>query len=186
MRILVINTDSIGDFVLREPLFTALTQAGHELALIVRSAVAPLARWVAPRAHVIHLPDDPYSQYFDANSASVQRVIADARSFAPEICGIVQYQRTVFEELLAESLSGVRTLGIDGYLYQGSVDSGLEPKSRLRLDVPVKVSIDSHELRKNEAFCSALLQKNVTLPQPALPSTGATWAASTASTRCGR
>ena len=169
MRILISNSDSIGDFVLREPLFTALTQAGHELALVVRSFVAPLARWVAPQAHVIHLGDDPYSPDFDANAASVQGVIDSARTFAPEIYGIIQYQRTVFEEILAESLSGARVFGLDGYLYRGSIDDGLDLRSRMRFDEPVNVSIDSPDLRKNELFCSALLQKKVTLPRPAFP-----------------
>lgn len=168
MRIAISNSDSIGDFVLRQPMFAALSQAGHELALVVRSFVAPLAQWVAPGAQIIHLIDDPYSPSFNATAPSVQQAIASVKSFAPQIYGIVQYQRTAFEELLAESLPEARVFAVDGKLYQ-NLDSGVDTQSRLRPAVWVPVSVDSHELRKNELLCAALLQKNLTLPPPSLP-----------------
>src|SRR5579871_4629686 len=103
MRLLISNPDNIGDFVLRQPMFAALTAAGHQLSLVVRSFVSPIAPLVAPEAQVISFESNPYSPAFDPNSADVRRALDAAREFAPDVFCIAPYQHTVFDELLAES-----------------------------------------------------------------------------------
>ena len=59
MRLVASNPDAMGDMILRQPLYAALAEAGHELLLIVRSATAPVARLVAPSAQLLEFPVDP-------------------------------------------------------------------------------------------------------------------------------
>ena len=61
MRILASNPDTLGDLVLRQPMYRALQDAGHELTLVVRRAVEPLVRYVAPGAKTIVLPAEVYA-----------------------------------------------------------------------------------------------------------------------------
>ena len=167
MRILVSNPDSIGDVVLRQPMYAALSDAGHELLLAIRSFVAPIASLVAPKARTILLESDPYTPDFNPASDDVRRAVEAAREFAPEVYCIAPYQRTEFDELLAESLKGCRTVGMTGALFPGVIDSGLNRQSRIRLDREVPVSIDSHELEKSERLCSELLGRNSPIPASA-------------------
>ena len=168
MRILVSNPDSIGDVVLRQPMYAALSDAGHELLLAIRSFVAPIASLVAPKARTIVLESDPYTPDFNPASDDVRRAVEAAREFAPDVYCIAPYQRTEFDELLAESLKGCRTVGMTGALFPGVIDSGLNRQSRIRLDREVPVSIDSHELEKSERLCSELLGRPVKLPDPSI------------------
>jgi ADP-heptose:LPS heptosyltransferase len=48
MRIIASNPDTIGDVLLRQPLYQALQNAGHELTLIVRPLLAPVMQSIAP------------------------------------------------------------------------------------------------------------------------------------------
>jgi ADP-heptose:LPS heptosyltransferase len=168
MRILFSNPDGIGDFVLRQPMYSALSNAGHELLLMVRQFAAPIAGLVAPGARTIVLESNPYSSAFNPASGDVRRVLEAAREFAPDVFCIAPYQRTEIDELLAEYLNGCPTLGMTGFLYLGAMDSGQKRQSRFRLDRQVKVSVDQHETEKNEQLCSELLGKPIHLPDPAI------------------
>ena len=133
-------------------MFVALAAAGHDVALVVRSFVAPIAPLLAPHATVISLEPNPYSPALDLNSDSVLRVLADAREFAPDVLCIAPYQRTALDEWLAQSLD-CPTVGMDGFLYPGYIRAGLSEKSKIRLDRPVTVPLEQHELEKNERLC---------------------------------
>jgi len=61
MRILASNPDTLGDLVLRQPLYRALLDAGHELTLVVRKGLVPLVPYVAPGAQTLVLPYEPYA-----------------------------------------------------------------------------------------------------------------------------
>ena len=169
MRILISNSDTIGDFVLRQPLYAALAEAGHELAITVRSFVAPLAQWVAPNATVLHIVDDPYAVNFNPEAPSVQQLSCAARALNPDLFVIAAYQRTILDEVLASCLSASRIVGLNGYLYPGPIDLGVNLRSAIRFDTVAEVSVDSHELHKSQALCSAVLRRNVRLPYPSIP-----------------
>src|SRR5215471_13713877 len=53
MRILASNPDTIGDVVLRQPLYRALIDAGHELTLLIRPLLAPVLTAIVPGARVL-------------------------------------------------------------------------------------------------------------------------------------
>jgi ADP-heptose:LPS heptosyltransferase len=168
MRILISNPDNIGDVVLRQPMFAALTAAGHELSIVVRSFVAPIAPLVASDASLISFESNPYSPDFDPDSFDIRRVLDAARSFAPDVFCIAPYQRTPFDELLAESLESCITVGMNGVLYAGYINAGVNYQSKITLDRTVSVAIHQHELEKNELLCGELLGTPVRLPDPGI------------------
>jgi ADP-heptose:LPS heptosyltransferase len=166
MRILASNPDSIGDLVLRQPMYDALVAAGHELLVVVRSFNVPIARLVVPRAKVLQLDSNPYSPAFDSKSYDVTRILDAAQEFAPDIFCLAPYQRTQFEELLGKSLKQIRIVGMSGILYRGDINVGLDQLSDFRFDDQVTVARDISELRKNELLCGAILGRSIELPNP--------------------
>jgi ADP-heptose:LPS heptosyltransferase len=103
MRILASNPDTIGDLVLRQPMYRALLDAGHELALVVRPIVAPLVRHVAPGARVLELPYEVYAHDLAANWGRLGGLFDEARAFAPDALLVAPYRWTAFDERLATS-----------------------------------------------------------------------------------
>ena len=61
MRLVASNPDAIGDMILRQPLYAALAEAGHELLLLVRANTVPVARLVVPSASLLEFPIDPHT-----------------------------------------------------------------------------------------------------------------------------
>jgi ADP-heptose:LPS heptosyltransferase/polysaccharide pyruvyl transferase WcaK-like protein len=166
MRIAVSNPDSIGDFVLRQPFYAALTAAGHELFLVVRSNVAPLAPLVAPGAAVAELVSNPYDLAFDTQAPDVQKAAASARRFKPDVFCIAPYQRTAVDEYLARALEPCSTVGMTGVLFGDGLDGGPGRPAPWKPDRAVEVAVEAHELLKSQLLCGALLGKDVRLPDP--------------------
>ena len=167
MRILISNPDTIGDVVLREPLFRALAGAGHELALVVQPLAQPVARLVAPAARLIELPIGVYHGELDASDEVLDPVAEAAQEFDPDVFIAAPYTWTVLEERLAAELSEARRIGQAGGKF---VDPSFGPSSDSKppFDEIVRVNEDLHELRKNEALARAVLGDAVHLGEPKL------------------
>src|SRR5947207_336963 len=103
MRILASNPDTIGDLVLRQPLYRALLDAGHELTLIVRASVQPVVQLVAAGVNTLVLPREVYGGV-DANWDDFSPLVDAAREGSPDLLLVAAYQWTRFEERLASSL----------------------------------------------------------------------------------
>src|SRR5687768_1874971 len=118
MRIVVSNPDTLGDFVLRQPMYRALLDAGHELLLIIRRGVEPLVPYVAPGAGILRLPGEVYADDVDRRWDEFADTFAAAREFAPDVLLVAPYRWTLFEEKLSEELPpGVKRIGMSGHLY---------------------------------------------------------------------
>ena len=169
MRILVSNPDTLGDLVLRQPMYHALEQAGHEVLLVVRRGVEPLVRYVAPSARTLVLPGEVYTNDLVDRRAEFEETYRAAREFAPDALVVAPYRWTLFEEMLADALpEGVRRFGMSGHLYAGDPHAGPAPVSRLRFDVVADVCEDEAEVAKNAALCAAILGKPPPLIDPRL------------------
>jgi ADP-heptose:LPS heptosyltransferase len=166
MRILASNPDSIGDLVLRQPMYAALREAGHEVTLIVRAGWLPIVQAVAPGAEVLVLPIDPYTTAIDWGK--LQQLVEAAVAVEPDVLLMASYQWTAFEEGLAERLPGVRTVGMSGKLFAGDPRLGVQITTKMALSTRVEVAESAPELAKNELLCSALLGRAVRLPRPRL------------------
>ena len=114
MRIFISNPDTIGDVVLREPLFRALTEAGHELALVVSPLVQPIARAVAPSARILELPVNMYEGKLEPDDERLDPLLESAVEFGPDVMLGAPYTWTLLEERLCEALPDARTIGQAG------------------------------------------------------------------------
>ncbi len=156
MRILASNPDTIGDMVLRQPMYHALAAAGHELMLIVRPSVRPLLAHVAPAAQVLELPFEVYSTDLPEHWQTFATLFDSARRFQPEVLLVAPFRWTLFEEKLAQELSGVRRAGMNGRLYAGDPYAGRAPDSTMRFDLTAQVEEDAPEIEKNAALAALL------------------------------
>lgn len=157
MRILASNPDTLGDLVLRQPMYAAWLAAGYELTLIVRPSVLDLVKYVAPGAGVIELPAEAYCDDLEKQWDRFGALFEAARQFKPDALVIAPYRWTRFDERLADELPGVKRFGFNGQLYAGDPHRGEAPESRLSLDVVAEVCEDAPEFEKNAALTAALL-----------------------------
>jgi len=168
MRILASNPDTIGDMVLRQPLYAALIQAGHELMLVVRPTVAPLVPYVAPGAKLVTLPFEVYRDDLPLNWEKFDELFKEARAFAPELLLVAPFRWTLFEEKLADEVPNVVRYGMSGRLYAGDPHAGRPPVSRLRLDVVAQVEEDQLEVDKYAALAAEVIGAPLQLTRPRL------------------
>jgi ADP-heptose:LPS heptosyltransferase/SAM-dependent methyltransferase len=169
MRILASNPDTLGDFVLRQPLYRALAGAGHELMLVVRQSVLPLVPYVAPGAKAVVLPYETYAHDIEEQWDRFDDVFDAARAFEPDLLLVAPYRWTRFDEKLAEVLpAGVRKVGMSGHLYAGDPHAGAAPVSTMRFDAAAEVAADQLEVEKNAALCAAVLGAALASVVPAL------------------
>jgi ADP-heptose:LPS heptosyltransferase/glycosyltransferase involved in cell wall biosynthesis/SAM-dependent methyltransferase len=172
MRLLVSNPDTLGDLVLRQPMYRALLDAGHELTLIVRPAVAPLVRHVAPGAAVLELPYEAYANDIAERWDRFGELFDKARASNPNALVIAPYRWTAFDERLSEELpDDVKRFGLSGHLYRGDPHNGAAPASRMRaFDAVARVCEDSPEVEKNAALSWLILgEQDRKSPSPSLP-----------------
>lgn len=168
MRILASNPDTIGDLVLRQPLYRALLDAGHELMLVVRPLLEPIVPMIAPGARVMRCAAPVYAGSTEPGDASLAALADAARRFDPDVFLVAPFQWTVQEERLAISLSRARCVAMTGRLYRDP-GFGAAPPSVIRPGVSVPE--DLPETVKNEKLASAVLERAVTLPDPRLTAT---------------
>ena len=171
MRIVISNPDSLGDVMLREPLFAAVHEAGHELLLVVRDFVAPLAKDIAPYAELAVCTGNPYQPNFSLNSPLLLEMKKQVERFSADLLVAASYQYTQLEEQLAVCLPGIDIIGFSGHLFQPQPNVVLP--STIAFSSQVQVSLETPESTKNEALCGAILGRRVSLRAPMLKPTAA-------------
>ncbi|MFN0103811.1 MAG: glycosyltransferase family 9 protein [Bryobacteraceae bacterium] len=169
MRIAVSNPDNIGDLVLRQPMIAALLEAGHEVMLIVRDFVAPLAADMFPRARILQCVGNPYDRNFGLQSPLGLVFVEQAVAFNPNLFVVAAYQHTRLEELLAAAMPEADAIGFSGHLFQAR-DEGTAV-STIQFTTRVTVVPDSSELDKNATLCAAVLGRDVRLGPPRMEAT---------------
>jgi ADP-heptose:LPS heptosyltransferase/archaellum component FlaC len=169
MRFAFTVPDTIGDFVLRQPLFAALAERGHSVALVMRSFVVPLTPLIAPQADVFPVRGNPYSPDFaEKMQEEISPIVDGLRDWKPDAIVVAPFQRTVLDEYIVERLSPIPSLGMSGILYPGAIEYGLNQISKISLTQQVTVQEQDLELLKNEALCRMLIGESISLPAPAL------------------
>lgn len=174
MRIVASNPDTLGDLMLRQPLYAALAEAGHELLLIVRPLTAPLAAQLAPGTRLLTLEVDPYGPQLTDARTGLRPIFDAAADFRPDVLLVAPFQWTPFESLLSAALPpSVRRVGLTGCGYRGDWHTGQEHEAALALDIQAPASEELPELAKNERLAQAVLGAGVSLPDPRLSATPA-------------
>lgn len=167
MRVLACNPDTIGDVLLRQPLYRAIQEAGHELCLIVRPLLEPIITSIAPGARVIVCDINLYEAGLEVDSPTLAGVVARAKEFAPDMLVVAAYQWTVLEERLSLDLPNVPTVAMTGKRY-ANPNFGSAPRSQLRVTRSVSVAEDLPEIAKNQLLAGAVLGVANVLPDPAM------------------
>lgn len=167
MRILATNPDTIGDLILREPLYRALREAGHELTLITQPLVEPLVSSVAPGATTYTLDLNPYDPDLRPEDGALDDISALAVALEPEMLLVAPYQWSPIDARLSRDLAGARRVAFAGIPYfhpdlARPADWGVEA------DTFVPVDEDTPELTKNKKLARAVLGKGVKLDDPAI------------------
>jgi ADP-heptose:LPS heptosyltransferase len=167
VRILATNPDTIGDLVLRQPLYAALQEAGHELMLVVRPLLEPLVSLLAPGAQVAICHLNVYDPTLATGDAALEPIVTAARRFDPEMLLVAPYQWTTLEERLALELPAARRLAMSGQRFADPHYGPARP-SRLAPCQVVEVAEEVAEVRKNELLAGAVLGRGVRLGDPEL------------------
>lgn len=167
MRILASNPDTIGDVVLRQPLYDALLKAGHDLTLIVRPLLAPVMDCIAPGARILTCAANVYDPRLTVESPELDEIATAAAEAEPDLLLIAPYQWTVLEERLSVCMPNVRCIAMSGKRF---VDAGHGPTPGpgLRVTKTVQVAEEAPEVRKNELLAAAVLDRAVSLPDPVI------------------
>jgi ADP-heptose:LPS heptosyltransferase len=167
MRILTCHPDTMGDVVLRQPLLSSLREAGHELAMTLRPAVAPIARFVASDARVIVTEADLYQPSLTPDDPSLASIVESARGFDPEILLVTPFQWTALEERLHAELPRARLVAMKGHPF---VDPEWPPAyvSKIAASATIDAEEREAETAKNQRLASAILGRAITLPRPTI------------------
>lgn len=165
MRILASNPDTIGDVVLRQPLYDAILKAGHELILIVRPLLAPVMASIAPGARILTCGVNLYNPRLKLESPELQPIVDEVLQEKPDLFLVGPYQWTVLEERLAAFMPGVPCIAMSGKRF-ADVHYGPAPACMLSPTTRVEVAEDIAETRKNELLAAAVLGRVVRLPDP--------------------
>jgi ADP-heptose:LPS heptosyltransferase len=167
MRVIVSNPDSIGDLVLREPLFSALAAAGHELVLLTRPGCRAAAEVIAPRARVWDIPVDPYTHRPAVGDLALHDLGRRLEESAPHLLLLAPYVRTWFEEWLLAALPGTRSIGFAGRHYPAAVEQA-QGSNTWRLTRAVDVLPHVPEWEKNRLLAEAVFEGPVGWRRPRL------------------
>jgi ADP-heptose:LPS heptosyltransferase len=167
MRIALLNSDTMGDVILREPMFRALAAAGHELMILAQAQFHPLMRCLAPTATIADLPND-----FKGNGAaelaiddagSIAKTIADWR---PDLMVFAAWHWSKLEEHIAGELPEVPVVGFEAR----RIDANSHDVVAVRFAQQVTAGIDLTEIEKNRRMAAQL---GVTVDSGDLPTMAA-------------
>ncbi len=178
MKICILNLDTFGDLVLREPLFRSLIDAGHEVAVVVRARYVEILAFINPRLIPISTSLEPYA--VGINEADMVATLIDLvsriRAWGAEAIVLPLYNRSSIDELVVSHFSDITRVGFSNGVNHSqsfqAVDELLDWK-RLDLDddlfsVGIAVEELSHELEKYARLLSGWLGLKIDDNQPRL------------------
>lgn len=158
MRICILNLDTFGDLVLREPLFRTLIDAGHEVAVVVRTRYAEIVPYINPRLMPISTSLEPYAAGINEADMAVTLIdlVSRIRAWRPEVIVLPLYNRSGIDELVVSHFSDIARVGFTpGVNHSRSLQAIEESLDWTRLSLAdglfsVGIAVDelSHEVEK--------------------------------------
>jgi len=158
MRICILSLDTFGDLVLREPLFRTLINAGHEVAVVVRTRYLEILPYINPSLIPISTSLEPYADVINEAdmAAALIDLISRIRAWGAEAIVLPLYNRSSIDELVVSHFSDITRVGFSSGVNQSrsleAVDKLLNC-TRLGMadglfSVGIAVDERSHELEK--------------------------------------
>jgi ADP-heptose:LPS heptosyltransferase len=170
-RIAVLNPDSMGDLILRQPLFAAIAARAASLALVVRPGLIPVAERLAPDATLVPLPADPYDPVEEPDPLHVAQVVAELRTLDVDTVVVAAYQRTRFDELVVEALPETTRIGFAGDRYPANTPAAQPLGWPKRLSHAVAAPEHEHDWLKNRWLATVICGEQPDWPRPHLTAT---------------
>jgi ADP-heptose:LPS heptosyltransferase len=158
MRICILNLDTFGDMVLREPLFRTLIDAGHEVAVVVRTRYLEILPYIDPRLIPISTSLEPYAVGINEQdmAETLIELVSRIRAWGAEAIALPLYNRSSIDELVMSHFSDISRVGFStGVNHSRSFHAVDELLDWTRLSLAddlfsVGIAVDelSHELDK--------------------------------------
>jgi ADP-heptose:LPS heptosyltransferase len=165
-RVCILALDTIGDLVIRQPLFCAICDAGHELAVVVRASYAPILPMLEPRAMAVTTHVEPFRPRTPAEELEfLRKTLSDIESFGAQWLVAAAFTRTFADEWLLRNAAGSRRAGYlsDGVgsrltgAFESLAQTVALPLDRM-LDLAVEVDEESREADKARKLAGALAE----------------------------
>ena len=178
MRICILNLDTFGDLVLREPLFRTLINAGHEVAVVVRTRYLEILPYINPRLIPISTSLEPYAVAINETdmAATLIDMVGRIRAWEAEAIVLPLYNRSGIDELVVSHFSDITRVGfLSGVNHNRSFQALDESLDWTRLGLAdglfsVGIVVDelSHETEKYARLLNEWLGLKIDDKQPRL------------------
>ena len=178
MRICILNLDTFGDLVLREPLFRTLIDAGHEVAVVVRTRYAEIVHYINPRLMPISTSLEPYAAGINQADMAVTLIdlVSRIRAWRPEAIVLPLYNRSGIDELVVSHFSYITRVGFTSGVNHSrsfrAIEESLDWKRLSLADglFSVGIAVDelSHEVEKYARLLSEWLGLKIDDNRPRL------------------
>ncbi len=173
MRITISSPDGLGDFILRLPMFEALSDSGHDLQIVMRPPASELAAALLPSAKIEKISEDPYARLVRFRRNPFVSELKKIAAFTPDLLVIALFQHSFFDEICLSKLP--RRLRVAGFrsadAFWGTLANTAPQELAQRLNMWVEVGTNMPEPEKNRLLASAILgspvpKKPVRIPPP--------------------
>lgn len=172
MRIHLLSLDGLGDLVLRQPLVSALLDAGHEVTIVVRESWAPMVACLDKRARAWGVDLSPYRPPDHHEWRRVRTLLEELRRSRTDALVDASFDRTAVGDWLLRSIGRTTRCGFE--------DASRPGTSVAALDVPVRCEASLPEAEKYRLLHRALCAGQPPLSAPSLSPGASATAAATA------
>ncbi len=173
--IVILSFDTLGDLVLRQPLFTALLDEGYPITVVVRHDYERILPLLDSRLKAIKTQINPYQWAHPQVLEQAKKLRRRIAKLRPDVLVSASFDRTYLDDWLAARFHKLDRIGFfnpalsesprDPFL--ATPDRASIPSSELFSRL-VQVPTDSHESVKNQALLEALLGRPSSKYRPSI------------------
>src|SRR5262245_44138916 len=176
-RVVILSFDSFGDLTLRQPLFTALLEAGNQVTVAVRQGYDRLLPFLDPRLGVVTTAIDPYRPSNANTPDHAEALRLHIARLQPQLLVCAPYNRTSLDEWLLGQFPDVERIGLHNpSLALASCDPpsanpytfGPPGIAESRVTHSVVCDEEVHEAEKNRALYKAITHQDMNSYVPCL------------------
>jgi ADP-heptose:LPS heptosyltransferase/GT2 family glycosyltransferase len=160
VHVAIVALDTLGDLVLRQPLFSELLDRGAAVSVVARAGYDEILPFLDRRLRVITVSLDPYRLPGAETRAELNRAAAALAAARPDVVVAAAHNRTWVEEWLLHQCPDADTVGfaLPGAVLE-HVPADLRPGGTRRdplLTRPVECVETAHEAEKHRAIFAAI------------------------------
>ena len=164
-NILMLSFDSLGDIVLRQPLFSILSEKGYRVAVAVRKGFENILPILDQRVSVITVAINPYIETKGSVLLEFEQLARDIETFNPDYIICCPYQRTFLDEWVLRKFSRPQKYGFNGICFPYNSEYGIPTiaDDTDLFDIAVESAERDRDIDKNEKLLSAFLGEDIAI-----------------------